>query len=491
MVGGNTIDIASWLTGRKLMTDAVWSEPVEVPLLQWLVRGPLKQHLPQAVRLWVWLHLLYGSEGDDSQSINSAKGAARARLVLARTFSYSDCRAAFFTASHPMADEKPGAHDANCPCQKSLAAWLFAPQLGGTQAQWLAYRPQATEAIEQWVRSLLQAGAAPENVAQLLESCQPFAVTRRTLASDLKRLCELGWLQQGGLGYSRVATWPTYPVAASKRDLTFLMQPDLAEIAANLSQEIEGQQRFFVHTDYVVPQEGHDRVEDWQDTLRSHWHQSPISPLRLTYWSASRLEQCEVVVYPVCLYYYRRGPYLCGWGEVAGLPDTIDWRNYRLDRIRAMAAVDWQDGAVPEALRRQYERGELPLPEEIELRMSEAWGFDYYRPVRRLLVRFDSEWDERYIRNSLRHGTFERVGYEGARSLIQKTLTGVVQRQMLGVLAARSEQDAYYQALYRHDDPNVRQRLRAWRPHIEVLLPWGLRRRFAQEVEQERRFYED
>ena len=62
---------------------------------------------------------------------------------------------------------------------------------------------------------------------------------------------------------------------------------------------------------------------------------------------------------------------------------------------------------------------------------------------------------------------------------------------MLSVLTKRSEQDAYYQATYRHDDPNVRQRIRAWRPHIEVLLPWGLRQRFAQEVVAEGQFYWD
>lgn len=458
------------------MTAVAWSEPGDIPLLQWLVRGPLRQHLSQAVRLWVWLHLLYGAEGSKESALDLNPG----RLVLPKTFSYADCRAAFFTASHPTGDERPGAHDADCPCRKSFADWLFGPQVG-------------EQAIAVWKRSLAKAGALPNDVDQVLGGCL-FAVTRRTLASDLKRLCELGWLQQRSHGYGRVVQWPQYPRSGDRRDwgrdVAFLMQPDLAAIASNLSQEIEGQQRFFVHTDYVVPQAGHDRVEDWQDALRSHWHASPVLPVRLNYWSASRLAWCEVAVYPVCLYYYRRGPYLCGWGEVAGQPGVVDWRNYRLDRVRGLAAVGWQDEAVPGAMRRRYERGELPGPEEIELRMARAWGFDYYQPVARLLVRFDAEWDERYIRNSLRHGTFEAVGYEGARALVQKTLTGVPLRRMLAVMAARSAEDAYYQALIRQDDPNVRQRLRAWRPHIEVLLPWELRGRFAEEVERESRFYE-
>lgn len=461
------------------MVTAIWSEPADVPLLQRLVRGPLKQHLAQAVRLWVWLYLLYGAEESDGEK---EKGAAVQRLRLPKTFSYADCRSAFFTASHPGGDQVPGMHDVDCPCQRPLAAWLFADQ---SSDQWPDQWP------DQWQLALRRAGASPDDIEQLLQTCRPFAVTRRTLASDLQRLCELGWLRRQSFGYGRVADWPEYPAGRVYRELAFLMQPDLAEIAANLSEKIEGQQRFFVHTDYVVPQAGHDRVGDWQDALRSHWQQVPVPPLSLDYWSASRLERCQVVVYPVCIYYYRRGPYLCGWGQVPGHIKTIDWRNYRLDRIQGLTALSWQDSAVPVALRARYQRGELPLPEEIELRMSVAWGFDYYQPVRRLLVRFDAEWDERYIRNSLRHGTFERVSYEGARSLVQSSLTGEQRRRMLAVLAARCEQDAYYQAMYRHDDPNVRQRLRAWRPHIEVLLPWSLRRRFAVEVAKEGEFYEE
>jgi CRISPR-associated protein (TIGR03985 family) len=51
------------------------------------------------------------------------------------------------------------------------------------------------------------------------------------------------------------------------------------------------------------------------------------------------------------------------------------------------------------------------------------------------------------------------------------------------------QQDAYYTALYRQHDPNVHQRLRAWRPHVEVLLPWSLRQQFGAEAHQEAAFY--
>ncbi|MEL7401647.1 MAG: hypothetical protein AAFN68_13900 [Pseudomonadota bacterium] len=198
------------------MANTVWSAPADVPLLQWLVRGPLKQHLPQSARLWVWLHLFYGGE--------------QQRLALPETFTYADCRSAFFTASHPTGDRKPQAHDPNCPCQKSLATWLFLSELTGSQQARLAHNSQGIEATQDWSedwrqnwqQALAQAGELPEDIEQLLTECRPFAMTRRALASDLKRLCELGWLQHASAGYRRVSHWPNYPAAPAVRDIAFL-----------------------------------------------------------------------------------------------------------------------------------------------------------------------------------------------------------------------------------------------------------------------------
>ena len=463
------------------MATIAWTEPAHVSLLQWLAKGPLKHNLPQAARLWVWLHLFYGSEDQ--------------RLPLPSVFTYTDCRETLFTASHPGSDKIPTQHDDRCSCQKSLAAWLFSPQLNDTPSQWRAWQEENDEEIsqiiQQWILALQQIAALPDAIESLLRECQPFAVTRRTLSNDLKRLHQLGWLRLAETGYQKVVHWPDYPTAPAPREVSFLIQPDLAEIAANLSEKIGEQRRFFVHTDYVVPQAGHDRVEDWQADLTELWQQTPVPPVQLSYWSAALLERCEVVVYPVCIYYYRRGPYLCAWGQV---PDqaiqTPDWRNYRLDKIHRITPLSWQHQAVPAALQQAHQQHQLPVPEEIQIRMSEAWGFDYYQPIERLLVRFDTEWDERYIRNSLRHNTFKRISYEAAQALIHQSPANLPRQKLLTLLAKRDPEDAYYQALYRHNDPNVRQRLRAWRPHIEVLLPWALRQSFAQEVAKEKEFYE-
>ena len=105
------------------------------------------------------------------------------------------------------------------------------------------------------------------------------------------------------------------------------------------------------------------------------------------------------------------------------------------------------------------------------------------------MLRFDREWDDRYIQNSVRHSTFESIRYEQVGQLLQTHLRGQSRQKMLQRWRSCSSDDAYYQAQYRQDDPNVRQRLRAWRPHVEVLLPCELRQRMAKEVQQEWNVY--
>lgn len=465
----------------------VWSDSPSVPLLQWLARVSLKQNLPQAVRLWVWLHLLYGKP--------------EVRLDLPEPFTYTDWRDAFFTATHTKGEEKPALHDPNCPCTKVTAAWLFG-NLTWNQAQWEQGSAQSDQSLQQQVqafeRSLQQHGALPPDLQTFLFKTRLFGMTRRTLYNDLQVLVEIHWLRRIGQGYHRVAEFPVRPSATVEetesrlmtRELAFLTHPDLAAIADSLSQNLNGQRRFFVHVEYVVSPDLLDRVDEWQNRLRQWWQQDPVPPILLTYQQAGSEAAVELVVYPVCLYYYQRGPYLCAFGQVPQ-GSELDWRNYRLDRIESLTPLTWSDARIPPPLLRQYRQGTLPSSDEIQIRMEDAWGFDYYQPAELLLIRFDREWDQRYIQNTMRHSTFEPVEYEEAGALIRQALKGKQQKALLKIWRSRSEQDAYYQAQYRRDDPNVRQRLRAWRPHVEVLLPWELRQRMTWEVEQEWRWYHD
>jgi CRISPR-associated protein (TIGR03985 family) len=442
-----------------------FTDPPSVHLLQSLARNSLKQNLLRAIRLWVWLRFLYSDP--DQWSYHD-------RQTLSPVFSFSDWRNSFFTTSHPSGEGIPPLHDHRCPCAMTVADWLFD---GATDIS-----------PDEWGRSLEEQDAAPEQLDELLQT-RLFGVTRRTLNEDLRILFKLGWVEKVGEKYTRVSEFPHRPQPKTDRSAGVILQPDLAAIADNLSQVLNGHQRFFLHVEYIVPTAATDRVDDWQAQLRQIWEQSPTCPVEIVYHGANG-RAYPLVVYPVCCYYVQRAAYLCAWGQVPdGQDDGLDWRNYRLDRIHALKALSWQDARIPTGLQAALQRGKLPTPSHIQERMSEAWGFDFYRPAHLLLLRFDQSFANGYIRNSIRHETFEAVSYDQARRLILQATEAAERRQLLRVLEQRSPDDGYYIAYGRSDDINLMLRLRAWRPKMEVLLPWSLRQQVAEEVALEQRLY--
>ncbi|MGI0485876.1 TIGR03985 family CRISPR-associated protein [Pantanalinema rosaneae CENA516] len=443
------------------MTLPLFVDQPTVELLQWLARGSLKQNLARAIRLWVWLRFLYGEE----------------KTQLPPEFSFADWRETFFTHTHPSDEGIPDKHDRHCRCAKTTSEWLFTPQSGMSQTE--------------WCRSLQQHDSLPDTIKAILKA-RLFGVTRRSLYEDLQILTKLGWVQRKGQKYRLVEEFPLRALP-TKSSTSVIVHPDLAAIADNLSQQINGHQRFFLHVDYVVPRDAIDRVDDWQANLRQIWEKNPVPPLLVTYTSAKVLKDFQCVLYPVCIYYVQRATYLCAWGQVPNQnPDRIDWRNYRLDRIQKIKQLTWTDRRIPHLMRQSFQRNDLPLPEFIQERMAEAWGFDFYQPDALLLLRFDRDFHDGYVRNTVRHETFKQVGYTQVKKLIQQTVFDAEQqRVLLQLWQARSPDDAYYTARYRLGDLNVLLRLRAWRPRMEVILPWQLRQQMAMEVEQEYQLYNE
>lgn len=438
-----------------------------VELLQWLARGSLKQNLLRAIRLWVWLCTFYGDEKD--------------RLCLNEPFTFTDWRDAFFNPTHSKGEAIPDLHDPTCACAKTTAEWIFDAKSGVPASEWR--------------QSLQQHDAIPDTALDKLLQRKLFAVTRRSLHADLQILAELGWLKRQRQKYHLVRDLPTRPVAVSLEpvntrlnayDLAFV-NPDLEIIARNLSQPVGGFQRFFLEVDYIISQINQDRVEDWQDKLRQLWEQTPIPPVKLTYNSAREGCAVECIVYPVCIYYVQRAIYLCAFGQTPQRKE--DWYNYRLDRIQDMKPLEWKRG-IPQLLLKRYQQNKLN-PDYIQEQMAKAWGFDFYLPPKLMLLRFDREFHDRYIRDTFRHDTFEFVTYQQAEQLIRQHTRQPQQQALLTVLQFRSPQDAYYRVYYREGDTNVGLRLRAWRPSGEVLLPWELRQSIAEEVETEFQLYKN
>lgn len=443
----------------------IFSDRPVPKFLQWLARGaPLKTNLLRAIRLWVWLRTLYGED----------------RLNLDEPFAYSQWRDEFFTPTHPTSEAKPSFHDRDCPCTKTVAQWLFETDIGVSEAEWR--------------RSLWQQEAIDGTHLDNLLQSRLFGVTRRSLNGDLHALVELGWLHRQEKSYSRVAEFPDRPEpecsetsSPSLLELP-LLNLDLEAIARDLARPIGGYRRFFLYVDYIVTNHFQDRVEDWQDRLKSLWEKKPVPPVRLTYHSARVASPVDCIVYPLCIYYVQRAVYLCGFGQ-----DPLrrgQWYNFRLDKISQLVELDWRDPDIPEFIKSRYPR-RLPTPEAIELKMSQTWGFDFYNPSELLLLRFERQFHDRYIRDTFRHETFEPVSYRDAETLIRHRVAPPHQGELLRVFQRRSPQDAYYRADYRRDDTNIGLRLRAWRPKGEVLLPWDLRQEMAREVKEEWHLYWD
>lgn len=434
-----------------------------MPLLRSLARGSLKQNLLRALRLWVWLRVLYADSEDFL-------------VNLPDPFTFAAWRRIFFSESHPADEKAPSLHDATCNCARTAQEWLLllAPELD----------------LPAWTASLHRHNSLPPQLDSQLNQ-RLFAVTRRSLDEDLRILTHLGWVRRHNQHYYRVESFPDYPRTNSSTSLVQpLLHPDLIAIANTLALPINGYQRFFLQVEYVVPKDATDRVDDWQTLLRQIWEQTPVPPIQLTFYSAKLDTVCTTIVYPVCVYYAQRAPYLCAWGQLpTGDEQVIDWRHYRLDRIQRIQSLTWDASTIPIPLHQAYQRKKLPTPDDIQAWMDEAWGFDFYQPVDTLLLRFEWDFAKRYINTSLRHETFTAVSYGEAKALIRTNTDPAIRQHLLEVLEQRSSHDAYYRVQYRRHDLNILLRLRAWRPHLEVLLPWDLRQQIATEVQQESRFY--
>jgi CRISPR-associated protein (TIGR03985 family) len=107
-----------------------------------------------------------------------------------------------------------------------------------------------------------------------------------------------------------------------------------------------------------------------------------------------------------------------------------------------------------------------------------------------MLLRFDRDYHDRYIKGISRHKTFKSISYQKTQSLTKNSVVNLEhQAVLLRLLANRSPQDAYYSLQCQDGDYNVIMRLQAWRPRVEILLPYDLRQKIAAEITREFELY--
>lgn len=505
----------------------VFKYPPSVEVLKLLTPGSLKQFLAKAVRLWVILRSLYGDDVDE------------VKLDLEEEFTFLQWRDLFFldAAKQHSRDKTPILHNEQCRCATKLTDWLFESSLSSLsieENQWFqsfqkyySIKPKelkslllegminnSTEKSQQNEDSVTTSNSQKsQRFSKFLSDGRLFAVTSRNLKeNDFQSLVNLGWLRKAndqGIEsqdkYLKVDNFPEgfldrlRKIEISSNQFT---NEELSAFNNSLSQPINGVQRFFIHAEYIVHAKRTNDVELLQERLKKFWQQDNIPLVKLTYQSVKLYQETvDCIVYPVCIYYYQRAPYLFAYGQVPkqGKENSwsrINWYDYRLDRILQLDELskDLEYANIPKHFVDKCQGKYPPTPDDIKEKMSEAWGFDIYQPQKLLVLRFDQYFYGNYIQGTERDEMFTKISRQEVEKLVKRYTysASAEQRDLVSTLQSRLaklNQGIYCKVDYRDKDNNIVMRLRAWGPKVEVILPWDLRHRMTTDIEATYKLY--
>ncbi|GAA6622119.1 TIGR03985 family CRISPR-associated protein [Scytonema sp. NUACC26] len=505
------------------MKREVFNYPPSVEILKLLTPGSLKQHLAKAVRLWVILRSLYGDDIDE------------VKLDLEEEFTFLQWRDLFFldAAKQHSRDKTPTLHDAQCRCATKLTEWLFESSLTSLsidEHQWslsfqkyYSIKPEELKSLllQGTIKNFIEKSQQDEDsgttsnsqksqcFSKLLSDGRLFAVTSRNLKNnDFQYLVNLEWLRKvnnKGIEKDKYLKVENFPDGFLKelREIEItsnhFTNEELSAFNNLLSQPINGVQRFFIHVEYIVHAKRTNDVEVLQEQLKELWQQDKIPLVKLTYQSVKLYQETvDCIVYPVCIYYYQRAPYLFAYGQVPKQEkenswSEINWYDYRLDRILQLdeLSTDLRDPNIPKHFINKCQGQYPPTPNDIKGKMTEAWGFDIYQPQKLLVLRFDHYFHENNIKGTERDEMFRRISHQQVEKLVKSytPTASVEQKYLLSTVQSRSEKDIYCRVDYRHKDNNIIMRLRAWGPNVEVILPWDLRHRMTTDIEATYKLY--
>jgi len=488
---------------KNLPTDDVFDFPPDVKILLILARGSLKQNLPKAVRLWVILRSIYGDAGDPI------------KVELDDKFTYNDWGDKFFTEfdKHHKNDKIPENHDPNCPCAKTISDWLFEPLFDSNEKEWKQSFIDLYKISLEQLDNFLDFGIISVQKNQTEHhKFRLLAQTRRNFQNDFKALVEMNWLKtkkvesnhhinSSQTQYIKVNPLPKLPrnlpseEVVENQEVGNVIQNDLADFFKDFGRKINNEQRFFLELEYIVDNKLSSTINGFREKLKYVWQKQPIPPLKISYVSARKFQDREdngedYIVYPVCIYYSQRAPYLIAFGQTPrdDSETKINWYDYRLDRIKGLEVLEWNQVNLPNFSEKICQSR---TPAEIEKKRSEAWGFDFYKPQDILLIRFQQYFHNLYIQGTQRENLFKEISYKQAQSLISSSEDKLEHKQkLLKVIKSRSPKDIYCRVNYRQGDYNVIMRLRAWGAKVEVLSPWNLRQTMAENIQETWKLYQ-
>ncbi|MBO3460374.1 TIGR03985 family CRISPR-associated protein [Aetokthonos hydrillicola Thurmond2011] len=492
------------------MTRDIFKYPPSVEVLKLLVPGSLKQNLVKAIRLWVILHSIYG--GDNNE----------ATLELEEEFSFLQWRDLFFqdATKHHARDNVPTLHHEECRCARKLSEWLFTSNLSIEKNKWCQsfHKYYSIESDE--LENLLLTGSinntdqdSSDNqnsqkyhgFSKTIPDGRLFAVTCRNLKDyDFRTLVNLGWLNIKKVDnqdkYVKVKKIPQIfwdcveNLGATSKQFT---HEELSALNNSLSKPINGIQRFFIHTEYIVHPQLYIHVKLLQKQLKQIWSKDKTSFIKLTYKSAKLYQDTVTcIVYPVCIYYYQRGFYLFAYGQTPQRDsehswNEINWYDYRLDRILKLDELptDLSNSNIPKSFITKCWGKYPPSPQDIKDEMLSAWGFDIHKPPELLVLRFNQYFYANNIQGTERDEMFTKISQKQVEFLIKNNTSSFPEQQYLFSKLNSNKNSVYRKIYYRQDDNNIVMRLRAWGQNVEVILPWSLRQRMKEDMEATYQLY--
>ncbi len=423
------------------------------------------------------------------------------------TFTYEECYESIYNfipnnrEKYPE-DQKNYRKDRNCISTNNIKEILFAGEID-PEEKW-----------DKWCKSFVdhstkQSGKSLKYLQDYLEklkSAKPFHVLGKNIYQhDLcKSLVERNFLIFNGdnKAFSLPSEFPSLAITEQssnpdkdifdRPDTPYLMD-DFSSFARTFSEPLKGIQRFHIHGDYqTLDTLQAQRIAEYQIQLREIWQNGSGIPCKVTYKSSSQAKVYSVVVYPVCIYYYQRSFYLCAFQGKED--DQKSWYNYRLDRIQELKCLDWQEDRsiiCPTLVHLCQQVNDIELVNEVQDGIEEAYGFDFYQDAQSMLLRFDKNFHDRYIKNTWRHDSFERVERDEIDDLLDELDLDKDERNSIEKRIKTHHEDVYYTMNYRVNDNSVIMRLRAWCPNVEVLYPLKLRERMRDDMQQTWELYRD
>lgn len=468
------------------MLETLFDYPPTVNLLEYLVPAVLgqKENLRKSVRLWVILRSLYG----DLSAEFSIKDDG--------WFSNAQWRDTFLQFKQRT---------------KTIRQWLFEDSIAVNESQWKKAFTQRYGIGSDQLDLLLGDGAKQG-------ASVPFEVNDRTLRNDFITLENLGWLKATGTGtqrrYCKVSQFPDLHCIAPSTEITttHFIPNDLATVVDHFPQPINGIQRFILDVEYIIHQSISQQVDRFLQILKQSWQQTPVPPIRMTYRSIRHYDtEFDLIVYPVCVYYFQRAPYLFAFGQFPHQgseqrPSAPNWYDYRLDRILSLEVLNWDNPLLPptwfsKSRLRSTSKNSLndiprlfaeKTPAFVEQQVAAALGIEIHRPIAPLLLRFDRYFYGNYIAETERAKLFTELKFDQAEKRFQSDLkvaeTGLSLTRLFRD-RPHHQSDVFCLTDHRLGDNNVVMRLRAWGPRVEVLLPLSLRQRMSDDMQETWKLY--